>query len=75
MNYKKMYFFLFNGITDALAELEKNNKAMAVQILLEHQRASEEMYISERDTRGAPAVIRDGAASHPSCPAAGDVVL
>lgn len=56
MNYKKMYFFLFNGITDALAELEKNNKAMAVQILLEHQRASEEMYISERDTRGAPAV-------------------
>lgn len=44
--YKKMYFCLFNAITDALGALEKGNIWDAKRLLKEAQCATEEMYIS-----------------------------
>ena len=45
MPYKKMYFCLFNAITDALRELEKHHTLSAKLILQHAQRRTEEMYM------------------------------
>ena len=44
--YKKMYFHLFNAITDVLEALERGNVWDAKRLLMESQCATEEMYIS-----------------------------
>ena len=43
--YQEMYLHLFNAVTDALAELEKQNYGIAAQLLMMAQRACEEMYL------------------------------
>ncbi len=45
MPYKKMYFCLFNAITDALRELEKRHTLSAKLILQHAQQRTEEMYM------------------------------
>lgn len=45
MPYKKMYLCLFNAITDALQELEKQNSSSAKNILQSAQQRTEEMYV------------------------------
>ena len=45
MPYKKMYLCLFNAITDAIRELEKQNFLTAKSILQVAQQRTEEMYM------------------------------
>ena len=47
--YKKMYFHLFNAMTDALWALEKNDSARAAQILISAQQWGEEAYLEISD--------------------------
>lgn len=44
--YKKMYFILFNAITDALEAMKAQNFGAATDILIRAQQASEEVYLS-----------------------------
>lgn len=46
-NYEKMYFVLFNAITDALNEIENHNFGNATIILKEAQMNCEDVYIGE----------------------------
>lgn len=46
LNYKQLYLRLFNAITDALTEMEKQNSGHAVDILQKAQQQAEEAYIS-----------------------------
>ncbi len=48
-NYKKMYFMLFNQVTDAIAAIESFCPAKARTILMKAQRLTEELYISAQD--------------------------
>ena len=48
-DYKKMYLFLFNAVTDALAELEHQNPGRAALVLQKAQADTEEMYIQGED--------------------------
>ncbi len=45
-DYEKMYFGLFNQVTDAIRALEKFNPSLAREILIKAQRKAEEQYIS-----------------------------
>lgn len=45
IDYEKMYFILFNAITDALNEMDNLNFGSASNVLKQAQRVSEEMYI------------------------------
>ncbi len=49
--YTKMYFHLFNAMTDALRALEENDSARAAQILISAQQWGEDAYLelSEED--------------------------
>ncbi len=47
--YKKMYFHLFNAISDALCALEARNSFDAVQILVAAQQWGEEAYLEGPD--------------------------
>lgn len=47
--YKKMYFRLFNAITDALKSLEIHDSSDAAQILISAQRWGEEAYLELPD--------------------------
>ena len=47
-NYQKMYSTLFNAITDALAQIEKQNYGDAKSTLIAAQQKAEEMYITEK---------------------------
>ena len=49
MDYKKMYFHLFNAITDALSDMENGYPSAAGQRLIRAQQETEEMYISADD--------------------------
>ena len=44
-DYEKMYYCLFNAITDALRALEKTDAAAAQERLIEAQRKTEEIYM------------------------------
>jgi len=44
-DYQKMYFTLFNAITDALAALEKHEPFICRDLLIAAQQTTEEMYI------------------------------
>ena len=45
VNYEKMYMVLFNGITDAIGNLERHNYGFAMFALAESQKRAEEIYI------------------------------
>lgn len=45
--FKKMYFTLFNQITDAMEALESKNYGQAVEILRRAQQQAEEQFISQ----------------------------
>lgn len=48
--FERMYFLLFNSITDALRELESGNSKLAMEMLTEAQQRAEEMYIQGDET-------------------------
>ena len=48
--YRKMYYTLFNAITDALEELECANYGTAKQRLIRAQQDTEEMYLGDADS-------------------------
>ena len=50
MNYKAMYFHLFNAATDAIEAIDRGSPKSAREILVEVQRETEEMYLSLTDT-------------------------
>ena len=45
MNYEKMYHLLFNAITDALEQIEKQNLGSAKDLLTTAQQKAEEIYM------------------------------
>ena len=45
MNYEKMYHLLFNAITDALEQMEKQNLGSAKDLLTTAQQKNEEIYM------------------------------
>ncbi|MEG1538309.1 MAG: hypothetical protein RR387_08530 [Clostridiales bacterium] len=47
MDYKTIYYLLFNAITDALAEQEKNNFVRAKEILTFAQCAAEDLFVNQ----------------------------
>ena len=49
MDYKKMYFHLFNAITDALGDMENGDPSAARYRLIRAQQETEEMYINADD--------------------------
>ena len=46
MNYEKLYHLLFNAITDALEQMEKQNYGTAKDVLIAAQQQAEEIYIT-----------------------------
>ena len=46
MNYEKLYHLLFNAITDALEQMEKQNFGTAKETLIAAQQQAEEIYIT-----------------------------
>lgn len=46
-DFEKMYLHLFNGITDALTQLERTNYGIAAEILRTAQQDGEEMYLED----------------------------
>ena len=47
--YKKMYYHLFNSITDALTALERQNFGAAAESLRQAQIDSEEIYLDAEE--------------------------
>ena len=45
-DYQKMYLILFNAITDALAQIEKQNYGDAKSALIAAQQKAEDLYIT-----------------------------
>ncbi len=45
MNYEKMYHLLFNAITDALEQMEKQNLGSAKDLLTTAQQKTEEIHM------------------------------
>ena len=52
--YKRPYHILFNGVTDALAALEKCNYGTVKALLIQAQQQAEEAYISTEEDAGMP---------------------
>lgn len=48
-DYKKMYFGLFNAVSDAIVEIEERNYGAAKKLLVQAQRTAEEQYLSGGD--------------------------
>ena len=48
-DYQKMYFHLFNAITDALGQLEQQNYGLAAERLKAAQVDGENAYLTEDD--------------------------
>ena len=51
-DYQKMYTLLFNAITDALMQMEKQNYGSAKETLISAQQRAEELYLSAEDESG-----------------------
>lgn len=47
--YKKMYLHLFNAVTDALAQMARQNFGAAAEILRQAQIDSEDIYLDAED--------------------------
>ena len=52
MNYEKMYHLLFNAITDALEQMEKQNLGSAKDLLTTAQQKTEEIERSNAASAG-----------------------
>ena len=50
----KEYLLLFNAITDALMQMEKQNYGSAKETLISAQQRAEELYLSAEDESGRP---------------------
>ncbi|NLV87052.1 MAG: hypothetical protein GX025_07525 [Clostridiales bacterium] len=48
-DYKEMYLRLFNSISDALKQIERQNYGEASDLLKQAQRETEEQYINAKD--------------------------
>lgn len=49
MDYEKLYFHLFNAVTDALRAIEQQNYGQASATLMAAQQETEELYMDEED--------------------------
>ena len=49
MDYKRLYFHLFNAATNAIEAIEKQNYGQASAILITAQQETEEMYMDAND--------------------------
>ena len=49
MKYEEMYHLLFNAITDALEQMEKQNLGSAKDLLTTAQQKAEEIYMESAD--------------------------
>ena len=47
-DFKKLYFYLFGKVADALEELEKENIGRAKELLLTAMQEAEEKYIEDK---------------------------
>ena len=47
MNYQKLYTLLFNAMTDAIEQLQKDNYGLAQDILVRAQQEAEELYLKQ----------------------------
>lgn len=47
--YKEMYYLMFNAVTSALEQIDKNQTAQARIALINAQKASEEIFLSAAD--------------------------
>ena len=45
ISYEEMYKILFNGITDAIEDIERQNFGLAKDVLIKTQQAAEDIYI------------------------------
>ena len=52
-DFPKYYTHLFNGITDAIEALQKQNYIKAQDILIKTQQDAEEMYLEDGDEEDA----------------------
>ena len=54
MDYQKMYYIMFNAVTDAVRMIEKQNYGLAGEVLQAAQKLCEEVYIEacEDETDG-----------------------
>ena len=60
-DYQKMYFHLFNAITDALVQLERQNYGLAAERLKAAQVDGENAYLTEDDAANTErATISEG---------------
>ena len=50
--YRKMYYTLFNAITDALEAMEQQNYGQARALLIAAQQQSEEIYLDSEEEDG-----------------------
>jgi hypothetical protein len=57
MNYEKLYGILFNGITDALDMLEREEWQRAKSILMRAQQAAEDYYIEGEEEDVMPLYV------------------
>ena len=48
-DYEKMYYLLFNAITDALEQIESQNYGNAKAQLISAQQKAEEIYITAKN--------------------------
>ncbi len=56
ISYKEMYRILFNGITDAIEDMERQNFGIAKDVLIKTQQTAEDIYIEtdEKSQSTAP---------------------
>ncbi len=48
-NYEKLYYLLFNAITDALEQMDAQNYGEAKKTLISAQQKAEEIYINSAE--------------------------
>ena len=48
MDYKKLYFHLFNAVTDAIESITNGDSFTARDILIRAQQETEDMYMEEK---------------------------
>ena len=48
-NYEKLYYLLFNAITDALEQMDAQNYGEAKKTLISAQQKAEEIYIDSAE--------------------------
>ena len=51
--YKKMYFTLFNRISEAIRAIELENSELARNLLCVAQQEAEELYLEDEESRAA----------------------